>query len=837
MSSPKRWFNAVLAAFLIIIVLSAWILFAPLQLGGQATYVMVNGNSMEPAYHLGDLVIVRQVPIYNVGDIVVYRSAELNSFVFHRIIGTNLDHFIFKGDNNSWTDSYQPTMKELVGKLWIYIPKAGRIVQWLRLPTMMAILAGAVGIVLMVAIFMGRSKPGRKKLRISGSEWLNSMKKRSFRDLVTGFTQRLHSKPFSRQKSGDIVPKTNELIPVQSNQTRSWSGMIEGMFFVLGLVAFASLVMGGFAFTRSVFQSVTDNIKYQQLGVFSYDTTAPAGVYDTTSVTSGDPLFPKLNCVVNLQFMYNMLGNQSQILSGTHELTATILDDLSGWQRTIPLETKTVFSGNSFVSNSSINLCLIEEIVATMESATDLNQTSYSLIVDPRVTITGQMAGRDLSTTFEPKLLFLFDKVHFYLFKNDMVTDPLNPSEDGLIVGTSTQPNVFHLLGISLEVGKLRTVSVIGLSVSLLGLVLVGLFISYKVRNSKDALVQMKYASMMVDIHESSLELSAPSIDVVTMDDLAKLAERHNSLILHETHGLTHQYLVQGDRITYRYIADDSGSNSPEVMSMKQLDDSLREGIERGEFQVYYQPIVSLTDGKITTVEALLRWQHPERGLISAAEFISNAERTGLIDQIGEWMLQVACSQFKEWQTAGMKIGLAINLSEYQLERDPSEIIARVLKNTGVDPRTLQIEISEANIIKNMSTAISSLNKLTDLGIQISMDNMAGQSSLLSMEQFPINSMKIDRLVIEKISNPEDATMISAMITKGINMGLNVVAEGVETEEQLEFLRSHMCTQAQGYLLGRPAPAAEVTLLLEKSRNAHPSKGVKKQPRTKEANK
>jgi EAL domain-containing protein (putative c-di-GMP-specific phosphodiesterase class I) len=157
-----------------------------------------------------------------------------------------------------------------------------------------------------------------------------------------------------------------------------------------------------------------------------------------------------------------------------------------------------------------------------------------------------------------------------------------------------------------------------------------------------------------------------------------------------------------------------------------------------------------------------------------------------------------------------------------------------VLRKTGVDPRALQIEISEASIIKNGSTVLPGLQKLTDLGIQLSVDNFAGQSSLSALEQFPINSIKIDRLVVEKISNPENATTVSAMITEGINLGLNVVAEGVETEEQLEFLRSHQCTLAQGYLLGRPAPADEVTLLLEKGRNPDRPKPAKRRPRSKE---
>lgn len=170
MSSYKRWWQAVLAAFLLVFVVTAWIIFAPLQLGGQAAYVIVTGNSMEPGFHLGDLVIVHQVLDYRVGDIVVYRSAELKGFVFHRIIGKTIDHFILQGDNNSWTDSYQPTREEMVGKLWIQLPRAGKAVQWLRLPINMGLMAGAAGGILMTAVLMGRSKRGRGKRKKTGSE-------------------------------------------------------------------------------------------------------------------------------------------------------------------------------------------------------------------------------------------------------------------------------------------------------------------------------------------------------------------------------------------------------------------------------------------------------------------------------------------------------------------------------------------------------------------------------------------------------------------------------------------------------------------------------------------
>ena len=835
MSSHKRWWQAVLAAFLLVFVFAAWIVFAPLQLGGQVTYVIVTGNSMEPGFHLGDLVVMHQVLDYQVGEIVVYRNAELKGLVFHRIIGKDQGHFILQGDHNSWTDSYQPTREEMVGKLWIHIPRAGKTVQWLRLPLNMALMAGAAGGILMTAVLVRPPKRGRGKGRKSASEWFEMMKKRSLRDLVASLGQRAPLKALRARRSRAIVLRPERPAPVRDQETRGWSGIIEALFFVFGLLAFASLVLGFFAFYRPLWRTVPDDVSYQQTGAFSYTAVVPPGVYDSSTLNSGEPVFSKLTCFLNLKFDYTLAGDDLQGLTGTHQLTAQVLETNSGWQRTIPLEQETTFSGNTFTTQNNLNLCQVEQIVAAMEQKTEFQSPYYTLVITPSVTVAGKVSGRELQDTFDPSLALQFDQVHFFLAKTDpLLGDPLNPSVTGILTGVRTEANTLALLGKEFLISNLRTYVIAGLVFSLVGLLSLVSFIVIVARRSQESLVQMKYSSMLVDIHDRALELSTPAIDVVSMDDLAKLAERHNSLILHERHGLIHHYLVQGDRITYRFILDERGGNLPEILSRQQLEDNLQQGIERGEFQVYYQPIVSLADGKITTVEALLRWQHPERGLISAAEFISIAERTGLIDKIGEWMLLVACSQFKKWQRAGMQIALAINLSEYQLERDPAESISRVLQKTGVDPRTIQVEVSEANMIKNVSAVLPGLQKLTDLGIKLSVDNIAGQSSLSAFEQFPINSIKLDRLVIEKISNPENATTIGAMITEGIKLGLNVVAEGVETEEQLEFLRSHRCTLAQGYLLGRPAPADEVTILLEKSRNPDRSKPAKRRPRSKE---
>jgi len=818
MKTYRRWWQAILAALPLVLTITAWVVFAPIRLGGQATYVIVNGNSMEPNFHLGDLVIVRQENTYQVGDIVVYRSAELKGFVFHRIIGLNLDHFVLKGDNNSWTDSYQPTQSELLGKLWIYIPKAGNIVKWLRTPIVMAALAAVVGIVLLV-ILMASSKRGQTMNKRIGQESPGKVRTWVDKNFATRFKGIVFPKLSRQRQSGAItsaatLPQGSSL--PHDKQLRELGPLIEALFFILGFVALAALVLGIFAFTHPIWQEVADNVEYQQTGMFSYSTTAPAGVYDTTSVSSGDPLFPKLNCEVNLQFSYFLSGDQLQGLAGTHQLTAIIQEKSSGWQRTLPLESQTAFSGNTFVTLADLDLCQVEAIVADMEEATDLHSSSYSLVIDPHVAIGGQVAGRDLQAAFDPALVFQFDQVHFYLYQGNETTDPLNPSETGIIEGTRQALGTFSLFGLGLQVGESRVLALVGLGLSLAGLLVIGLFVASRTQRSQEALVQVKYGPMLVDIQDRMLESSLPAIDVMTMDDLAKLAERNNSVILHQARGMIHYYFVQGDRITYRFALSEDGS-SPTETAPQQLEENLRLGIERGEFQVYYQPIVSLPDGKITAVEALLRWQHPDRGLVSATDFISTAERSGLIDRIGEWMLQAACAQFEQWQKAGIQVKLAVNLSERQLEKAPADIILRVLEKTGVDPRALQIEIPEASLVANAPAVLPNLQKLSELGLQLSLDDFSGNSPLSSLAQFRISSVKIDRRVVGRISDPQNALVVSDMISAVQNLGLSVVAEGVETEDQLAFLQDKLCTLAQGYLLGRPVPAEEVTRLLEKA--------------------
>jgi len=782
MSTYRRWWQAVSAAFLLVLIITAWIVFAPLQLGGQVAYVIITGNSMEPGFHLGDLVIVRQASVYQVGDIVAYRSAELRSFVFHRIIGLDLDRFILKGDHNTWTDSYQPTREELVGILWIHLPGIGKVVQWLRLPINMALMAGVTGGILTTVLLMGRSKRRRRKSKKS------------------------------------IVPRTGapEMPPGPGQRARNWGGMMEGMFFVLGLLAFASLVLGFFVFTRPLWRTVADNVNYQQTGTFSYSGLAPLGIYDSTKIPSGQPVFPNLTCILNLQFTYTLVGDELQDISGTHQLMVQVSEDISSWQRTIPVEQAISFSGNSYTTDTIINLCQVEALVETMQQKTEFQSTYYSFVIIPSVTISGKVAGRDLQDTFEPRLVFRFDQLHFFLAREDPQADPLSPSKTGILKGFRTEANTFSLLGKEFIVSGMRTYALIGLGLSLVGMLSLGLFIFTVARRSQESFALMKYGSMLIEVQDKDVEMLDRVIDVITLDDLARLAARNNATILHQARLGFHYYLVQDGGITYRYVVREAiGGVSP--ATLVQLESDLQQGLERQEFRVHYQPIISLTDGRITGVEALLRWQHPQRGLVFPAEFLPAAEATGMIEPLGEWMLQSACAQLMEWQAAGVFPTLAVNLSKRQLEGNAVEIISRVLQSTGADPSALHIEIPEALAMGNLSKILPRLLELKALGTRISMDDFIGQASLSSFEQFPLNSVKMDRTFVERINEPESAMLVQRMISAALSLGLNVVAVGVETDEQLSFLRSHLCTLAQGYLLGRPAPAQDITQLLLKN--------------------
>lgn len=252
------------------------------------------------------------------------------------------------------------------------------------------------------------------------------------------------------------------------------------------------------------------------------------------------------------------------------------------------------------------------------------------------------------------------------------------------------------------------------------------------------------------------------------------------------------------------------------------IESALSHAIERSEFKLNYQPQICLRTGKIIGMEALIRWERPGVGLVSPAEFVPVAEETGLIVPIGEWVLRTACAQNKAWQLKGLpKISMAVNVSAVQFKKeDFIEIVARVLNETGLDPADLILEMTESMLMENTDMTIKQFNKLKKAGVTLSIDDFGtGYSSLGYLKRFPINSLKIDRSFVNDIAQDEDdAVITTAIISLAHNLRMDVVAEGIETEEQLIFLQENECDSGQGFLFSRPVPADAAEALLQKIR-------------------
>jgi diguanylate cyclase (GGDEF)-like protein len=265
------------------------------------------------------------------------------------------------------------------------------------------------------------------------------------------------------------------------------------------------------------------------------------------------------------------------------------------------------------------------------------------------------------------------------------------------------------------------------------------------------------------------------------------------------------------------YMAKKLGGNNVQVFAanMKtsfperlKLENDLRRALERREFELHYQPKIDVKGGRIAGMEALLRWRNPERGLVSPNDFIPLAEETGLIVPIGRWVIEEACAQNKAWQDKGLgKLRVSVNISAVQFrQKDLLDTIDHALKQSGLAPEYLEVEITESTVMQNASEATVTLERLSRTGVMISIDDFGtGYSSLSYLKSFPLNTLKIDRSFIRELSeDSDDAAIVRAIIGLAHNLRLRVVAEGVETKQQLDFLRLLGSDEYQGYFCSRP---------------------------------
>jgi predicted signal transduction protein with EAL and GGDEF domain len=290
--------------------------------------------------------------------------------------------------------------------------------------------------------------------------------------------------------------------------------------------------------------------------------------------------------------------------------------------------------------------------------------------------------------------------------------------------------------------------------------------------------------------------------------------------------GLDEQTLIKNADIAM-YQAKEKGKNNFQFYSDKlnanslerrTLESALRHALERNEFHLHYQAKRDIRNGRITGMEALLRWQHPDLGTVAPMQFIPFAEETGLIVPIGKWAIRAACLQNVAWQNQGLPhLSIAVNLTARQFFQDHllSDLTV-ILADTGMDPHLLELEIHESLLMRDVDEALRILSGLKDMRIRIAVDDFGiGYSSLSRLKQFPLDTIKIDASFIRDIANlAEDKALTEAIIAVGRALSLTVVAQGVETKGQADFLRQHSCDEFQGFYLDRPVPADQIAELL-----------------------
>ncbi|RLD04092.1 MAG: signal peptidase I, partial [Chloroflexi bacterium] len=510
MQKNKSWRKILLSATLPVITITLWVLFAPLQFGGNVAYVIVAGNSMSPKYMLGDLVVVRSQASYKIGDAVTYQHPEID-YVFHRIVNIDPEgRFVMQGDHNSWQDLYHPSQEDVIGKLWLHAPGLGNRLENLRSPWGFAILALVFTFLLFTIVVPPEKKRGRRKERGKGN-------------FMSG----------SHKKTGENL-------------------------FILTVLALGALVLGFTAFRHPVLNEINTPLPYEQQAVFRYTAHVPSGIYDSDQIQPGEPIFRRLNGSFSIGLDYMFISAHPTSINGTYNLVA-IVSDGSGWKRTLELIPETPFSGNVFTVSGTLALDKIQDFIDALERETGVERGRYTLSILSDIKIEGVLSELALQDSFSPEINFDITNLEVVLRKSANANqNVLNPIEKNALTRISHEPNKLNILGLKIPVSLARWIALgVGIPAAFfLILLLVQLYTS--TQRSELERVRLWYGSMLIEARDIQM-LDAPrQIEIASIDDLANLAEQDQRSILHLPDGDAHHFFVQTTEQLYHYQLDEN---------------------------------------------------------------------------------------------------------------------------------------------------------------------------------------------------------------------------------------------------------------------------------------
>jgi len=512
-------YSSFFSAILLASILLAWIVFLPVQFGGAAAFVIVDGNSMEPTYQRGDLVITRTETSYQVGDIVTYNNKDLNRPVIHRIIGEEKGRFILQGDNNPWLDHDRPSTQDIIGKAWIHLPGVGTWLAYIQTPLGIALLSG-IAVFFILAMYT----LGDRRYRAFRTKWLSG-------------TRRIQVNTQFEQGAATMTKIGRQL---------------NALIYAFVIIFSVSLVLAYVSFSRPETLSNLTDTEYIHIGLFSYSAPALPGVYDPAGPQTGDPIFLKTTCQVTVRFDYFLTADILANVQGTISLRAETRD-VNGWKRTFPLTESIPFEGKSASAQATLNPCQILATLRSAEEKTQLQRGVYRLDLVPEVTLTNAETDQPFSSTFSPVLEFVLDEYQLYISNPDPDNGPLFPFKKESRASAYNIPNRILLPGFSLTVSLGRLLSLLGIAVSL-GM---GGYLAWSVQAEmkKDPAlaILLRYGNLLVNVRQVSFDLRSKEIIVYSINDLVNMAERNATAIMRLEQENWQDFIVEGNSVIYRY--------------------------------------------------------------------------------------------------------------------------------------------------------------------------------------------------------------------------------------------------------------------------------------------